>query len=291
MKKRFLILFSLITLLLTCFSFPIFAEEDPSDTPSVTPIPNSIRLDSYFYDNYDLLPYIESDFNQSINTGVNASNNLKIYSSFSVVNLSTVTSYVYGSGSLANSNALGVSLPTFGGEGFNFYNSNYLYSYVNSEYNIVNITFDKNNVYFNNNFVYSFSDSSFDGLPIYLFSLNYNDNVSGRSAIRLYSFYIYDYSNASFVKYYYPARSKSSGIIGLYDAVSDTFITTFGTTPFTSPVQDKVLNFQIGTFVTSSLGWIADILEFAITTPIILIFMAIGLAGAMFRWGRKLVHF
>ena len=48
---------------------------------------------------------------------------------------------------------------------------------------------------------------------------------------------------------------------------------------------------QITTFLTQALVWIGQILTFAVGQPLILFFMAVGLAGAMFRWARRLVHF
>lgn len=48
---------------------------------------------------------------------------------------------------------------------------------------------------------------------------------------------------------------------------------------------------QITTFLTQALVWIGQILTFAVAQPLILFFMAVGLAGAMFRWARRLVHF
>ena len=48
---------------------------------------------------------------------------------------------------------------------------------------------------------------------------------------------------------------------------------------------------QVGTFLTSALGWITSIYAFVIGEPLIVFFLAIGLCGAMIRWARKLVHF
>lgn len=48
---------------------------------------------------------------------------------------------------------------------------------------------------------------------------------------------------------------------------------------------------QIGSLLTSITGWVTSIFTWAIAEPIILFFLALGIAGAMFRWARKLVHF
>lgn len=56
-----------------------------------------------------------------------------------------------------------------------------------------------------------------------------------------------------------------------------------------NPMADLIS--QITTFLTQALVWIGQILTFAVSQPLILFFMAVGLAGAMFRWARRLVHF
>lgn len=288
MKKRLLILSSLITLLLTCFSLPIYADEDPTDPTSSVPVPNSIRLDQYFFDNYDLLPYITSTGSEYINTGVNGTSDLRI--ELSAFNIGPGT--IFGSRVAAYDNDLSLLI--------NDSNSNYRFIFNNVAnttslsfgiYQHFNIVADKNNLNINGlSSSVTYSEFS-NNLPLYIFANNNNGSPALLGHISLEYLRIYDYDSGSYVRYYYPARSKAGGVIGLYDAVSDTFVTTSGNVPFASPIPDQVLNLQIGNLVISSLGWITDILEFAITTPIILVFMAIGLAGVMFRWGRRLVHF
>lgn len=48
---------------------------------------------------------------------------------------------------------------------------------------------------------------------------------------------------------------------------------------------------QVGTFLTAALGWLTSVLAWMLGEPVIIFFIAIGLAGVMFRWARKLVHF
>lgn len=48
---------------------------------------------------------------------------------------------------------------------------------------------------------------------------------------------------------------------------------------------------QIGSFLTSALGWMSQIFTWMIGEPVILLFLAIGLAGVMFRWARSVMHF
>lgn len=47
----------------------------------------------------------------------------------------------------------------------------------------------------------------------------------------------------------------------------------------------------IGSYLTEALSWIGSIFTWMITQPVILFFLAIGLAGVMFRWARSVMHF
>lgn len=58
------------------------------------------------------------------------------------------------------------------------------------------------------------------------------------------------------------------------------------------PVTGVALLIQtIGEFITNSITWVGQVLTFALAQPIILFFMAVGLAGVMYRWARKIIHF
>lgn len=48
---------------------------------------------------------------------------------------------------------------------------------------------------------------------------------------------------------------------------------------------------QITSVVTNSITWVGNVLTFALGQPIILFFMAVGLAGVMYRWARRIIHF
>lgn len=292
MKRKLLIFSALISLLLAGFQFPIYADEDSSDSSSAVPIPNSIRLDQYFYDNYELLPYIETSGAQKIDTGIKSSSSLKYEIKISDI-LNTSYGYIFAGRNGIRANDYSISVSINSNNKINniyYYNQNEYFTSSNYPYVVYNYLADQGNFYINGSLIKTFEYTEFNSQNnVYLFA-NPSSDTNFLSA-KIYNVYIYDYSSDSYVRYYYPAKTKSGGVIGLYDAVSDTFVTTSGSVPFVSPVNDQVLNFQISDFVTSSLVWIGDILEFAVETPIIMVFMAIGLAGAMFRWGRRLVHF
>lgn len=300
MKKRLLIICSIIGVFLAGFKFPIYAETTPPDYSSSTSIMSSTSLDQYFYDNYELLPYIESSGSQYINTGIKGSSDLLINTRLSILNSEGIH-WIFGSRTSLGDNQLGLMIDV--NEDiykFKFYNSDYSFSYPLNDYKVLNIKSDKNNLFVNYSLIHSFNEVEFNNnLDIYLFSLNDGGSFSSAcSSARLYSFSIYDYAanegEGALVRDYYPARAKSSGVIGLYDAVNKTFVTTSGSVPFDSPTGDPVnlsLGANVTQFLSGSLSWIGAIFEGINEMPIIWVFIAIGLAGVAFRWARRIVHF
>lgn len=297
MKRRLLIFSSLITLLLSCFSFPIFAEESIEDIEELAQVDlPDYALDQYFYDNYDLLPYLESEGRQYINTGIKPSSNLKFNIQFTINKLnSNGLNFLFGSYESGVGNYTAFYQQT---------NDKYYVSVgsVSAQYNVQidpyslhNLVFDRNILYFDS-YKYTFSSNDFVfSIPLYLFSRNTDGNLASLSYYKIYKCSIYDYSlnngEGGYVRYYYPAKSKSGGIIGLYDSISKSFVTTGSSVPFSNPIDDQVISFQINDFLDASLNWIEAIFLAIVEMPIIIVFMAIGLAGAMFRWGRRIVHF
>lgn len=299
MKRRLLIFSSLITLLLSCFSFPIWAEETVQDSSTLHTLSDGVFLDSYFYENYDLLPYIQSTGSEYINTGYNASSNLRLELKFSDFVYEPNHTYLFGGRPSYGQSMLG-SYIIYDSESdifditFSSGDQRFRTNFLN--YTIYDFVFDRNNIYLNNNLIYTFiNPTNFSGVNIYLFALNENGENKYKGIFKLYSFSIFDYSvndgEGAFVRYYYPAKAKTSGAIGLYDAVNKTFIVSGSNVQFINPTNEYVENFQISSFLTNSLTWIGQIFDAIIQIPIIIIFMAIGLAGAMFRWGRRIVHF
>lgn len=295
LKKQLLIICSIIGVLLAGFQFPIYAETTPPDYSSSTSIITSAALDQYFYDNYELLPYIESDGFQYINTGYLDSSDLLISCKVSQI-LNDSTSWFAYTGSYPGHTIR----YTKSGDNviFSFYNRTDAFRYVFNSYDIYDLKIDKNLAYINNNLIHTFTYESFTGSDIYIFGFNNGNTVSSQASFKLYRFSIYDYAAAegegALVRDYYPARSKSGGVIGLYDAVSKTFVTTSGSVPFASPTGDPV-NLSLGAYITQflsgSLSWIGAIFVGINEMPIIWVFIAIALAGVMFRWARRIVHF
>lgn len=302
MKRRLLIFSSLITLLLSCFSFPILADEITEDSSNLHTLSDGVFLDSYFYDNYDLLPYLESSGYQYINTNVKASNNLKLEIKFSDINLLNESQMaIFG----VNDNNNGVFINRYYlyflrsnnyPYRIGFGNGYYDYYIEPLNYYVYDYIIDQNVSYINGQVVHEFPETTFESDNyIYLFANDDSGVFKFRSVCKIYSVSIYDYSlndgEGEYVRYYYPAKAKSSGILGLYDAVSKTFISSSTGYSFSDPSDDKIESFQISSFLTNSLTWIEQIFIAIIDMPIVIIFMAIGLAGAIFRWGRRIVHF
>ena len=295
MKKKLIITSSLITILLALFPVSLYAEEVIQDPAPANSFNQGVLLDSYFYQNYDLLPYIESSGSQYINTGIIPSGSLSTYVKFSLLN-----------GDFnSTKNVFGAVLSGNHYQAYVNYTNEKIAVYIMS--GVTNYSFDLNNEYLihelvlepelvsldNEEHVIDYTNIS-NNKTIYIFNKNALSDTAYIS-MRLYSFNLYDSSandgDGAYVRYYYPAQAKTSGAIGLYDAVSKTFFPSIGTDPFENPTEDKVLNFQISDFITAGLTWIGNILDFVIATPIILFFLAIGLAGAMYRWARRIVHF
>lgn len=48
---------------------------------------------------------------------------------------------------------------------------------------------------------------------------------------------------------------------------------------------------EVTTFLTQALVWMGQILTWIVGQPLIMFFLAVGFAGVMFRWARRVVHF
>ena len=59
------------------------------------------------------------------------------------------------------------------------------------------------------------------------------------------------------------------------------------------PVVDPMaaLITQITSLLASVTGWLTSILTWAVSEPLILFFIALGLVGVMIRWARVVVNF
>lgn len=56
----------------------------------------------------------------------------------------------------------------------------------------------------------------------------------------------------------------------------------------TSVFSDMLSNMQ--TFLTSALTMMGNILTWCVSEPLVMFFVAIGLAGVMFRWAKAMLH-
>lgn len=302
--KTIILCFSVLLLLIPGI---VFADEDPEsplgqeDPSSWYLYGNTSELSLNFWNNYILLPYIESEGTQYINTGINGKSNLKV--DFYVSNFTASNDTYYGIFGSSNG-SIGLSaryrFSTNNVFTLNFNNQTVNTNMLFSNYNIINILFDKNKLYVNNQLIETFSDNSFDsGYNMYIFDRNNSGSNYNKGKFRLYYFSIYDYTEVNdqsigLIRSYYPARSKSGSVVGLYDAVNDVFYPSASANAFSLPQGSDFelsLSARILAFITSSLSWSGSILGFAASNPMILFFMAIGLAGAMFRWARRLVNF
>ena len=103
MKKKLIITSSLITILLALFSVSLYAEEVVQDPAPASSSYEGVLLDSYFYQNYDLLPYIQSSGSEYINTGIIASSDLIFYMKFAAeINVEGVNNMLFGTSASQN---------------------------------------------------------------------------------------------------------------------------------------------------------------------------------------------
>lgn len=294
MKRRLLIFSSLITLLLSCFSFPIFAEETVQDSSNLHSLSDGVFLDSYFYENYDLLPYLESNGSQYIDTGIFPSENIVFSMKFSGINEKTASNVSLFGSVLTSNTYLG---------NIDRINNRFVFAFtgtsisttalINNLYYIHDLTIDKESLVLDGkSYVINLAGLN-SNVSIYLFSRNPQSTIYN-SVMKLYSCSFYDQSinngEGGYVRYYYPAKAKSSGTLGLYDAVNKTFISSLNNNSFNLPENDQVMNYQISSFLYSCLGWINQIFVAIIQIPIVIIFIAVSIAGVMFRWGKRIIH-
>lgn len=298
MKKKLLILSASIGLILACFPFTLCAEEDPQSNLGISPPPAYYQLDDYFYSNYNLIPYIESSGEVAFNTGIPARSDLTTEVRLS--NLEYNADWISLFGSLVSnptSNRYYVDVSQVDDRmRIAFGSGNNVYNYEMPYYNINSVKIEDKSLIVNGTTLGTVTYPDFTGgTNIAIFCRAGSSGFAGYSQYRLYSFWIYDETNEEFLRYYYPAKAISSGTLGLYDAVSKTFITMSGSGSISSINTDNTASVGITTGILYvlqlALNSIGDILGFAITEPMIICFMAIGLAGSMFRWARRLTHF
>lgn len=55
-----------------------------------------------------------------------------------------------------------------------------------------------------------------------------------------------------------------------------------------SVFSDMLSNMQ--TFLTAALTMMGNILTWCVSEPLVMFFVAIGLAGVMFRWAKSMLH-
>lgn len=59
--------------------------------------------------------------------------------------------------------------------------------------------------------------------------------------------------------------------------------------PVVNPMADLIS--QITALLSNVTSWLTSILGWAVSEPLILFFMALGLVGVMIRWARVVVNF
>lgn len=178
---------------------------------------------------YTKLKYIESTGVEAIDTGVIASDDITINCDFSALVFNDNRNYIIGvfkqSSSTANRTQFSYSSSSlFGwGDGFEFSSS------LTLNTNKHNLTMNKTSFTFDGNKVYTVSSHTFDSSAdtIYLFGCH-NGSVT-LNGVRIYACKIFN--NGTLVRNLIPSKN-ASGVAGMYDTVTKTFLTNVGTGAF-----------------------------------------------------------
>jgi hypothetical protein len=179
---------------------------------------------------YTKLEYIQSSGTQYVDTGFKPSSNTRIV--IDMEPTSSSTGFLFGSRVNSSANAQSNS--------FSFVNisGTSLRSDFGSVENSINIsplqrlTIDKNKnvTTVNGQSVTATSQTFSSSYNLYLLTVNTAGAVGAYVAAKIYACKIYD--NGSLVRDYIPAK-RSDGIVGLYDAINDTFTASSGSGNFT----------------------------------------------------------
>lgn len=178
---------------------------------------------------FQRLEYIESTGTQYIDTGVKASNTIKVEIKFMYKKLN---GFVYGGRTAGSSdahdfiiNASGAVFPQFAGQ----------QSAVTSTYNKVGVEYtlihSQDGAYINDNRIKNYSSATFKSpYSIFLFGLNQNDKLESRTFVgKLYYCKIYDEN--TLVRDFVPALD-GNGVACLYDQVENKYYYNAGTETF-----------------------------------------------------------
>ena len=180
---------------------------------------------------YQRVKYLESTGGQYINTGIYYTNGTKLVVDFEET--AFVGSYpkVFGTEAGSNNQTFKLDIRSTDSK-FGYGNGEVSLGYgsvLNRRYYVEIID---SSFYLNKTFVVK-SDSSgipTNAYPIYLFAANRAGEAVENSAIRLYTFKTY--SQNELTSYLVPCYEKETGKAGLYDLVTDTFLTNLGTDDF-----------------------------------------------------------
>lgn len=185
---------------------------------------------------YTQLDSIKSDGTQHFNTGFIPNQNTRVVCKAIYTQGSTAT-YLFGS-----DGGSGVAYFAFGSANGNLrlaYNtSSYYFTTGLSFTDVITIDVNKNVATINGTHSVTATSATFNsGYPLYLFADNRAGEVYGATPAEICAFEIYD--NGTLVRDYVPCKN-SSGAIGLYDMVNDTFGTGSGGFTAGSVTQQNV---------------------------------------------------
>lgn len=182
-----------------------------------------------FPSGYTELAYIQSSGTQYIDTGFKPNNNTCI--EITATMLSATGTRYFGSYQNLSSG------PYFG---CGFSNSGYFVNQYNTQNTVTSrrsdtshhvVKKDKQNLYIDGTLVNTNTSATFQiDYNIVLLAANVAGDVQFKSSAMLYSCKLYD--NGNLIRDLIPAKRNADNVVGMYDLVSDTFLTNAGSGSF-----------------------------------------------------------
>jgi len=178
---------------------------------------------------YQTCEYVESDGNQYINTGIYPSATTYFTSRIYIANnISNSDLVIFGTIAHPYRYHFGWVFPGFGGaDDYDIRTYSYGGTVIEYSFNPGTRTITENE----STYTISGSGTTMPSYPCYLFARNSKGSADKYIAARIYRFEIGTGSSA--VRRYYPVYNTSTGAIGLYDLVSDSFFGNNGSGTFT----------------------------------------------------------
>lgn len=209
---------------------------------------------------YTELEYIQSSGTQCINTGFKHNNNTRVVMDAQVVTQPSTHGWLFEGRSSSDSSGFAKGMLLLNGSAWNLdYNGTGNRASASSSVSAtdrLNIDYNKNSVTVNT-FKKTWTAATFQSTyNLYLLACNTANTISGYVSAKLYSCQIYD--NGTLVRDFVPCRNRS-GVVCLYDLVSETDYLNAGTEQFTSGGERKTYDISAHRPKSIKTGYVLNI--------------------------------